>query len=159
VIVDVEAYAGRFGSSPYDELARANREYIALLHRIAELFAIYARGCRRIADLGCGTGNFTLCISDALAEAPSFRLTAVDSSPNMISIARRKVRERQLESRITVTLADITQADAFQPAAFDAINITHALNYTRDPEQVLKHIARWLTPGGILIATDIGREL
>jgi ubiquinone/menaquinone biosynthesis C-methylase UbiE len=157
--VDVEAYAGRFGNSPYDQLARINREYIGLLQRIAELFTIYARGCRRIADLGCGTGNLSLCISDALAEVPSLQLTAVDSSPNMISIARRKVRERQLESRITVTLADITQEQAFKPAKFDAINITHALNYTRNPQQVLKHIARWLAPGGILVATDIGREL
>jgi ubiquinone/menaquinone biosynthesis C-methylase UbiE len=119
--VDVEAYAGRFGNSPYDQLARINREYIGLQQRIGELFATYAKGCPRIADLGCGTGNLTLCISDALAEVRSLQLTAADSSPNMISIARRKVRERQQESRITVTLADITKEHAFQSAAFDAI--------------------------------------
>jgi ubiquinone/menaquinone biosynthesis C-methylase UbiE len=157
--VDIEAYAGECGRSPYDQLQRANREYTQLLQRIGELFRIYGGKARTIADLGCGTGNVTLSISDALADVASLRITAVDASVSMAAIATAKIYERKLELRIEVKVADIMQADVFPHAAFDAINVTHALNYTGNPRQALKHIAFWLRPGGLLVTADIGREL
>src|SRR3954453_9952369 len=46
-------------------------------------------GGRRALDLGCGTGRHSLALSEAGA-----RVTALDTSPEMLARARAKVRGR-----------------------------------------------------------------
>lgn len=150
--VDVSTYAGTAGRSPYDVLARHNREYQLLLQRIAKLFATWAPAARRIADLGCGTGNFTRVLLEAL---PTTTVMAADASVAMLEVLRGKLASE----RLRVQTVDLLVATSFAAGSFEAINVTHALNYTGEPQRALHHLANWLSPGGLLVVTDIGRPL
>lgn len=150
--VDVSTYAGAPGRSPYDVLARHNREYQLLIQRIGTLFATWAPAARRVADLGCGTGNFTSALLDALPDAT---VVAGDASAAMLEVLMHKLASE----RLRVQSADLLDPAAFASGSFEAINVTHALNYTGHTQQALRHLASWLTPGGVLVVTDIGRPL
>jgi ubiquinone/menaquinone biosynthesis C-methylase UbiE len=156
--VDMAARAGA-AASPYDVLAARNREYQRLIAELTRTFAIFIRPRSRVGDLGCGTGNTTLAMHQALGERGYWSLTAADASDTMLAIASAKFSARGLGDVIRVVRADLTDPDSFEPGEFDAINVTHVLSCTGQPRQVLTNLARWLTPGGMLIATDIGRAV
>lgn len=156
--VDLKSYAGSTRKSPYDALARYNLEYQRLLVEVEGIFSAHAVTCSRVLDLGCGSGNFTLAIGRGLRANPSLQIVASDISVDMLEVFRSKI-DAQLVARISLKQADALDTTAYAEGSFDAVNIIHALNYTGKPQQTLANISRWLKPGGILVAVDIGRPL
>jgi len=157
--VNIKSYAGTAEKSPYDELARHNREYQRLLKAYPEIIREYAHDAKKVADIACGTGNFTLAIYEALRGNEGLRIHASDISKDMINIFNQKIRKRNLEDIIITSVKDATDPTSYESEFFDLINITHALNYTGVPEKVMRNIYSWLKPGGVMVAVDIGREL
>jgi SAM-dependent methyltransferase len=96
-----------------------------------------------VLDLGCGAG-----VPTTRQLARRFRVTGVDISARQIAIARQGVPEAQFIH------ADITQLD-FAPASFDAVSAFYAIIHVPRQEQrkLLRDIASWLRPGGLLVAT------
>jgi SAM-dependent methyltransferase len=96
-----------------------------------------------VLDLGCGAG-----VPTTRELARRFRVTGVDISARQIAIARQVVPKAQFIQ------ADITQLD-FAPASFDAVSAFYALIHVPGQEQskLLRDIASWLRPGGLLVAT------
>ena len=96
-----------------------------------------------VLDLGCGAG-----VPTTRQLARRFRVTGVDISARQIAIARRDVPEARFIQ------ADITQLD-FAPASFDAVSAFYAIIHVPRQEQakLLRDIASWLRPGGLLVAT------
>ena len=96
-----------------------------------------------VLDLGCGTG-----VPTTQELARRFKVTGVDISQRHITLARQNVPEAQFIQ------ADITQLD-FPPASFDAIAAFYSLIHVPRQEQpkLLRDIASWLRPGGLLVAT------
>ena len=96
-----------------------------------------------VLELGCGTGSLTTA---RLAER--FAVTGVDISRRSIQQATRNV------PGATFVHADMTDLD-FPPESVDAVTafdaITHVPRERHGP--LLDRIARWLRPGGLLIAT------
>ncbi|MBN1976131.1 MAG: methyltransferase domain-containing protein [Anaerolineae bacterium] len=97
----------------------------------------------QVLDLGCGAGVPT---THALAER--FEVTGVDISARQIALARQNVPQA------TFIQADMTRLD-FDPERFDAIAAFYALIHAPREEQagLLRNIATWLRPGGLLVAT------
>jgi SAM-dependent methyltransferase len=97
----------------------------------------------RILDLGCGCG---VPVAKALAER--HRVTGVDISPVQIERARRLV------PGATFLCEDMTSL-ALEAASFDAVVALYAIIHVPLAEQadLFARIARWLAPGGWLIAT------
>jgi SAM-dependent methyltransferase len=95
-----------------------------------------------VLDLGCGAG-----VPTARALAERFEVTGVDISARQIALARQNVPEA------TFIQADMTRLD-FAPASFDAIAAFYALIHVPREEQaeLLRDIAAWLRPGGLLVA-------
>jgi SAM-dependent methyltransferase len=60
-------------------------DYDADVRFLVEVFK--AHGCKSIVDLGCGTGNHALRLSDI-----GYKVTGVDVSPAMLKTARKKDR-------------------------------------------------------------------
>jgi ubiquinone/menaquinone biosynthesis C-methylase UbiE len=95
-----------------------------------------------VLDLGCGAGLTT----GRLAER--FVVTGVDISERQIQLARRNV-----------PLATFVQADmttlAFPPATFDAVAAFYSITHVPCEEHsaLLRNIATWLRPGGLLVAS------
>lgn len=130
----------------YDLVARAYRSdnaddgaYAPWLDLLEERITPGAQ----VLDLGCGCG-----IPVARRLAPRYAVTGVDLSPVQIE------RARSLVPGATFICADMTELDL--PAdSFGAIVCLYALIHVPLAEQpaMLRDIARWLRPGGLLLAT------
>ena len=89
----------------------------------------------RVLEIGCGTGLFTEMFAAAGAE-----ITAIDISPDLLSIARGKKLPR-----VRFVEGSFEEWDAGQP--FDAVIGSSVLHHL-DMERALPRIAEFLKPGG-----------
>jgi SAM-dependent methyltransferase len=97
---------------------------------------------RRVLDAGCGPGVYTRLLADREAE-----VTALDVSPRMVELARKRVG-----TRATIRQADIEQGLGFlQDASFDIVLSSLVLDYIEDLGSVFKEYYRVLVPGGAFI--------
>jgi SAM-dependent methyltransferase len=86
--------------------------------------------------------------------AQRFKLTGVDISAQWIALARQNIPEARFIK------ADMTQLD-FSPGSFDGIAAFYSIIHVPREEQprLLRDIASWLRPGGLLVATMGARPM
>lgn len=149
-------HAAPDGAGPRDGLAR-------LLDLDAELFAPYRAGVldrlahlagdgvSRITDLGAGTGTGTFAL---LERFPGARVTAVDTSPDMLALLTAAARERGLDGRLATLEADVTEGLP-GPAGADLVWASAALHHFGDPAASLAGIRAALRPGGLLAVAEM----
>lgn len=96
----------------------------------------------RVLDLGCGAG---IPLTRMLAE--SFDVTGVDISSRQIELARQNVPNARFVN------ADFSAIE-FAGGRFDAAVASHSFIHVprADHEPLFRKIARWLKPGGLLLA-------
>jgi SAM-dependent methyltransferase len=94
-------------------------------------------------DAACGTGRY----SAVLAEA-GHHVTGVDTSPEMLNIARRKV------SQATFHLSDARKLPA-SDGSLDLVTCGLALTHLPELPTAITEFARVLRPGGHLVTSDI----
>lgn len=98
-------------------------------------------GTETVLDFGCGTGRDVGRLLDAL---PNGRVVAVDGSPEMLAILRRRLAGR-------LDQVDVIEADLRRPLPalrVDAVMSVATLHWLPDHAAVFSHIARALRPGG-----------
>lgn len=124
----------------YDLLQRLNPGYHADLKLSAKRLQAPAHGC--ILDLCCGTGLST----EALVEAyPDAEITAVDQSPGMLEVARRK----PALSRVRFIQGDAMNLDACGAnGPYDAIMMAYGIRNMTDPDRCLAYLREHLSPLG-----------
>ncbi len=135
-------------------MAAHNPAYQELLIQVEKAFASLGLS-GRMADLGCGTGNFTLAIARACPEA---KILACDLDPRMLEILAGKLDLG--ETRIETRRADLQERPEPENS-LDAVSMVHCL-YTQGREGALRTLANvhaMLKPGGYLVVSDIGRPL
>ncbi|MBW4655039.1 MAG: L-histidine N(alpha)-methyltransferase [Kaiparowitsia implicata GSE-PSE-MK54-09C] len=99
----------------------------------------------QVLDLGCGTGTL---IHHLLAQVPEASYVGLDSSPEMLRVARQKLPE-------AVRLYQGTAEQLpFPGECFDVVLSTNAFHYFREPAQALQEMNRVLKPSGRLVITD-----
>ena len=98
-----------------------------------------ARAPRSAADIGCGPGNSTEVLRERYPEA---RIVGVDSSPDMIEAARKRL------PGIAFEVADIREWRPKEP--FDVILANAVLQWIPDHETLLPALIGALAPGGAL---------
>lgn len=97
-----------------------------------------------VLDLGCGTGSLSL-----LASEQGHRVTGVDLSPAMVTLAREK-----LAGRDALFLVDDAAAPPVGEQRFDAVLVRHVLWALPDPGRALRHWCGLLRPGGRLVLVE-----
>ncbi|GAA2412887.1 methyltransferase domain-containing protein [Streptomyces coeruleofuscus] len=97
-----------------------------------------------VLDLGCGTGSLSL-----LASEQGHRVTGVDLSPAMVTLARQK-----LAGRDAVFLVGDAAAPPVGEQRFDTVLVRHVLWALPDPGRALRHWAGLLRPGGRLVLVE-----
>ncbi|PPS76296.1 MULTISPECIES: class I SAM-dependent methyltransferase [Streptomyces] len=97
-----------------------------------------------VLDLGCGTGSLSL-----LASEQGHRVTGVDLSPAMVTLAREK-----LAGRDAVFLVGDAAAPPVGEQRFDAVLVRHVLWALPDPARALGHWRGLLRPGGRLVLVE-----
>jgi SAM-dependent methyltransferase len=114
--------------------------------RLAPLFAEFCRttGALRVLDVGCGTGNLSLC----LAQDPKLvSVSGLDLCPAYVEYARR----RSDDSRVDFQVGDAC-ALPFQDASFDHAVSMLALQFVPRAEQAVQEMRRVTCPGGTVAA-------
>jgi ubiquinone/menaquinone biosynthesis C-methylase UbiE len=108
---------------------------------------------RTVLDLGCGPGDLTIRLAQALPDA-SF--TAVDGSAPMIALARPAVSRLGLEGRVTL-LQERLEALPLAAGTFDAVLSKDLLHHLPDPAVLWNAVARLARPGALVCVMDLVR--
>ena len=133
---DPDFFAGysrleRFG--PGWTKAYEYRDFMALLPDVAG---------RRVLDLGCGVGR----LAHHLAECGASEVIGVDLSERMLVLARAECSH----PRLSYVRESIEQV-RYPPDRFDLVVSSLAFHYVEDYQGLIRRIAGWLVPGGILV--------
>jgi arsenite methyltransferase len=107
-----------------------------------------------IADIGSGSGYFTLPLARAVGNAG--RVYAVDINPDMIRHLNRRVRDQGVTNVVTVLCApdDPLLADG----SVDRFYICNTWHHVEGHAKYLALLKRMLKPGGEVIMVDFKKE-
>lgn len=113
-----------------DERTRPPRDLLA---------ALPARNVQRAVDLGCGPGNSTALVAERFPDAT---VTGLDTSPNMITAARKRLPHLRFD------IAGVE--DWTDPDPFDLIFSNAMLQWVPGHDTLLPRLITLLTQGGSL---------
>ena len=98
-------------------------------------------------DVGCGNGQATLHVADALG----LRAVGVDLDPAQIELARRAACNRTDVSFVTASATQLP----FDTARFDIVATNKTMHHVPDWWLALDEIKRVVGPGGYVIFADL----
>jgi malonyl-CoA O-methyltransferase len=104
-------------------------------------------GFRRILEIGCGTGNYTLLLRERFKNAS---LKALDISDKMIEAASEKLKDRGIE----FIVADAETADI--KGDFDCVTSNASFQWFNDLGGTLKKYGAVLKKDGIILFSAFG---
>jgi ubiquinone/menaquinone biosynthesis C-methylase UbiE len=122
-----------------------HHDHVALLRPAA------LRPGGRWADLGAGSGAFTLALRELVgADAVIF---AIDREQAGLRELERTWRKRFEEtSNLHLLHADFTET--LNLPALDGVMMANSLHFFRDKESVMRHAGTFLKPGGVLLLVE-----
>lgn len=129
-------------SRRYDDDLNATRDLDA---RVVRQSPLHLSGAR-ILELGCGTGKNSAWLATHARE-----LVALDFSPGMLDVARRRVRA----AHVRFVEHDITRPWPVESGSCDVVVGNLVLEHVRDLEPIYAEAARALRPGGQLFLCEL----
>ena len=107
----------------------------------------------RVLDVGTGTALIPIELGRRTEHC---RITAVDLSGEMLSIARQNIIEAGLTNRIGTRQIDAKQLP-YEAGEFEAVISNSIVHHIPQPRNVLSEMLRVLRPGGLLFVRDLVR--
>lgn len=136
-------------SGNYDGLNRVISFGIDVKWRKKVLKMVAAKNPQRILDIATGTGDLALL----MAQTNATEIIGADISEGMMEVGRRKVTEKNLDSRIKLVYGD-SENLPFADNHFDAITVAFGVRNFETLEKGLAEILRVLKPGGIFVILE-----
>lgn len=132
-------------AASYDRLTN-DVDYEAVVDFYGQILKREKLSPRTAVDLACGTGSVAILLAEK-----GMRVTAVDLSEDMLTVASSKTQEMENPPRFVCQPLEALSL----PVAVDlAVCALDGLDYILDPEdcqRALKRIYRALNPGGVFI--------
>lgn len=123
-------------------------DYAEMAARIKKVLT----GQADILDVACGPGF----LSVELAGEPAYHVTGLDISQDLVDIAKRKAREKNVPVKFVVGNAAHMP---FDDAQFDFVICLAAFNYFTAPLEAVNEMCRVLRPGGKALIVDIRNDV
>jgi ubiquinone/menaquinone biosynthesis C-methylase UbiE len=156
-----EEFAAVKGEERFKEIARGAwaNGYIYLLERPERdefqkpaevLKSLALKPGLRVADIGCGTGYFTVPVARAIGAEGS--VLAIDISPQMLAYLEKRIKAEQLTN---VVLKKVKSDDPELPTGgIDLILMVDTIHYVKEKAAYAEKLRAGLAPGGRLIVID-----
>lgn len=110
----------------------------------------------RVLDIGGGPGRYAVWLAQE-----GHRVTLADLSPDLLCVARSKIREQGLsDDAVEIAEADACNLQRWPDHSFDAVLALgpfYHLPDVKDREAAAREIARVLRPGGMVFAAFMSR--
>jgi SAM-dependent methyltransferase len=110
----------------------------------------FAPGTSAWADLGSGTGAFTLALADLLD--PAAVIHSVDSDKRALGTQHQEMSARFPDRKVSYIRADFTRHLGLPP--LDGIVMANSLHFQRTKQPVLELVRTYLKPGGCLVLVE-----
>ena len=120
-----------------------NPDRVAALQVPRVVAALDLKSGMRIADLGAGTGVFTLPLATAVGETG--RVYAIDIDPDLLAIVAEKTKSAGL-ANVEIIVAGET--DPRVPEPVDLLFLSDTLHHLPEQGSYVKQFAKLLRPGG-----------
>jgi tRNA (cmo5U34)-methyltransferase len=137
----------------YDIIARkAVFAYDQLFVMITAQIQNYVSETASVLVVGCGTGTELVTFAET---NPSWRVTGIDPSEEMIWISRRKIEHAKLTNRVSIYQGFIDNMP--EDKLFDAATLIYVIRFIADDYGkllLLTNIAKRLKPGAPIIIVD-----
>jgi ubiquinone/menaquinone biosynthesis C-methylase UbiE len=141
---DAQAYIASLEDPSRDAYQKPQEVLAALALREGEV----------VADIGAGSGYFTVRLARAVGEKG--RVYAVDISPDMIRHLNRRVRDEGLRNVVTV-LSD-PDDPLLAEASVDRFVVVDTWHHIEDQAKYLALMRRMLRPGGQVVMIDFQKR-
>jgi 2-polyprenyl-3-methyl-5-hydroxy-6-metoxy-1,4-benzoquinol methylase len=154
--------AGRIGSGTVNlQSNRPSREEVQSQDQVARTFNYFDFLCAAASEYCLGIVKPHLVGKKILEVGPAdghmthglvkdFNLTLVEPSETFC----QQLRQSFPRAKVICSLVE----DFDPPERFDNILLCHLLDNVRDPQQVVRMAARWLSPGGKVVAISSNRD-
>jgi len=106
------------------------------------------------ADLGSGSGAFTLALADLIGATG--HIYSVDKDRSSLREQERAMRSRFSGTTVHYLTADFTQRLDLPP--LDGIVMANSLHYVRKKDPVLQLVRSYLKPGGRLLIVEYNAD-
>lgn len=106
------------------------------------------------AELGSGSGAFTLALADCLG--PGAEIHSIDRDGRALRAQAESMRRAFPETVLLQYRADFTNPPALPP--LDGVLAANSLHFVQDKHAVLRQIYELLKPGGRLIVVEYGTD-
>ncbi len=129
-------------------LERSNREDVQKSPEIMKALAF--KPGERVADIGAGSGYFTIPTAEAVG--PAGVVWALDIAPEMLEYLDFRLKSLKIGNvRLRKVLSDDPQ---LEPASVDTILMIDAIHYVKDRVAYARKLQQGLAPGGRLVIID-----
>ncbi len=119
---------------------------------VNRVIAQFGGGFASVVDLGCGPADVVV----RLARAAKARITAVDGSQEMLTLAREAIRVARLQERVTLLLGRLPGLP-LPEHSFDAVLCKDMLHHLPDPQALWSEARRLGRPGAAVYVMDLIR--
>jgi demethylmenaquinone methyltransferase/2-methoxy-6-polyprenyl-1,4-benzoquinol methylase len=137
-------------SGNYDDLNRLISFGTDLKWRKKVLKHIINHQPESILDIATGTGDLAIKFAE---KTKASKIVGLDLSEGMLSVARKKVNDTELENKVEFIKGD-SEALPFDENSFNAITVSFGIRNFDNLEKGLSEIFRVLKPNGALIILE-----
>jgi tRNA (cmo5U34)-methyltransferase len=137
-----------------DMLGRSVPFYDEIQEMIGELASDFAAAGTAIYDLGCSTGTTFLKIAESVPRERNIRYVGIDSSPEMIETARKKLSSAEFDRPFELECADLNAGVNIADASVVLMVLTLQFIRPLYRQRVIRSIYEGLTENGALILVE-----